>query len=115
MPLRKSWRWIGAFDPALMLCVGSARVGVLRRCWWAVWDGVSLHEGTRGGAPPAARAVVRDGGVSLDLALAGGTSVCARDRVASTVKTPLRVTGSVALGSRRLALDAPGLLDRSEG
>ena len=30
-----------------MLCIGHARVGVLRRSWWAVWDGERLHEGTR--------------------------------------------------------------------
>ena len=47
MPLRKSWRWIGAFGPDVMLCVAHARVGVLRRSWWAVWDGTQLHEGTR--------------------------------------------------------------------
>jgi hypothetical protein len=115
MPLRKSWRWIGAFDPSLMLCVGSARVGVLRRSWWAVWDGVALHEGTRGVTPPVSRVAVRDGGVALDLALAGGTAVRASDAVAFTVKTPLRVTGSVALGSRRFAVDAPGLSDFSGG
>ena len=47
MPLRKSWRWIGAFGPDVMLCVAQARVGVIRRSWWAVWDGERLHEGTR--------------------------------------------------------------------
>ena len=26
-------------DRTLMLCVATARVGVLRRSWWAVWDG----------------------------------------------------------------------------
>jgi len=96
MALRKSWRWIGAFDPSLMLCVGSARVGVLRRSWWAVWDGAALHEGKR--AP-------------FSLSLAHGTPIEAASDVAWTRKTPLRVTGTV-LGR---ALDAPGLLDESRG
>ncbi len=96
MPLRKSWRWVGAFGPELMLCVGTARVGVLRRSWWAVWDGTELHEGTR--AP-------------FSLSLSKGTPIEASSDVAWTRKTPLRVTGNV-LGH---TLDAPGLLDESRG
>jgi hypothetical protein len=96
MALRKSWRWIGAFAPELMLCVGSARVGMLRRSWWAVWDGVALREGTR--AP-------------FSLSLSQGAPIEASSDVAWTRKTPLRVTGSV-FGH---ALDAPGLLDESHG
>src|ERR1700754_522143 len=96
MSLRKSWRWTGAFSPELMLCVGTARVGVLRRSWWAVWDGRQLHEGQR--AP-------------FSLALQRGTAIEASSDVAWTRKTPLRVTGTV-LGH---ALDAPGLLDESRG
>ena len=45
MPLRKSWRWVGAFGPDVMLCVAHARVGVLRRSWWAVWDGDAAARG----------------------------------------------------------------------
>ena len=96
MPLHKSWRWLGAFGPDLMLCVGHARVGLLRRSWWAVWDGERLHEGTR--APFA-------------LHLDHGAAIEARTGPAWTRKTPLRVTGTV-LGR---ALDAPGLLDESAG
>ena len=49
MPARKRWRWVGAFSPELMLCVGDARIGPLPRRWWAVClpDG-TLAEGTRG-------------------------------------------------------------------
>jgi hypothetical protein len=94
--LLKSWRWVGAFAPDLMLCVGHARVGVLRRSWWAVWDGERLHEGTR--APFA-------------LALERGRPIEVTTGPAWTRKTPLRVTGTV-LGRR---LDAPGLLDESRG
>jgi hypothetical protein len=38
MSLRKSWRWVGAFGPDAMLCIARARIGVLGRTWWAVWD-----------------------------------------------------------------------------
>jgi hypothetical protein len=96
MPLRKSWRWIGAFGPDVMLCVAQARVGVLRRSWWAVWDGTQLHEGTR--APFA-------------LTLAAGEPIEATTGPAWTRKTPLRVRGTV-LGRE---IDVPGLLDESHG
>src|SRR3954454_22590115 len=79
-----------------MLCVGEARVGVLRRSWWAVWDGERLHEGTR---PPFA------------LELERGTPIEATTGPAWTRKTPLRVSGTV-LGHGRAA---PGLLDEPEG
>jgi hypothetical protein len=115
MALRKAWRWVGAFGPDVMLCVATASVGGLRRSWWAVWDGERLHEGTRGVALPGSHASVRDGGVELDLALEGGRAVQAHNDVAWTVKTPLRVTGTVMLGDRRRALDAPGLYDLSRG
>jgi hypothetical protein len=96
MSLRKSWRWVGAFGPELMLCVAHARVGVLRRSWWAVWDGTRLHEGRH--APFA-------------LTLERGEPIEATTGPAWTRKTPLRVRGTV-LGH---ALDAPGLLDESHG
>jgi len=79
-----------------MLCVGHARVGVLRRSWWAVWDGERLHEGTRD---------------RFDLALERGAPIEVTTGPAWTRKTPLRVTGTV-LGR---SFDAPGLLDESAG
>jgi Protein of unknown function (DUF2804) len=47
--MRKRWRWVGVFSPELMLCVGDARVGPLRRRWWAIAlpDG-TVREGRRG-------------------------------------------------------------------
>ena len=96
MPLKKTWRWIGAFTEDLMLCQASARVGLLKRHWWAVWDGTTLHEGTK---PP------------FELQLEQGTPIEATTGRTSTRKTPLRVTGTI-LGH---TLDAPGLLDESHG
>jgi hypothetical protein len=96
MALQKSWRWVGAFGPDVMLCVASARVGVLRRSWWAVWDGERLHEGRK--APFA-------------LSLERGTPIEVRTGPAWTRKTPLRVRGTV-LGRE---IDLPGLMDESAG
>lgn len=90
-----------------MLCVAVARVGVLRRSWWAVWDG-ALREGTRGVSLPDDRAVVRG---ELSLTLARGRPIEVTTGPAWTRKTPLRVTGVV--GGR--AIDLPGLLDESAG
>ncbi|HET6548345.1 MAG TPA: DUF2804 family protein [Solirubrobacter sp.] len=96
MALKKSWRWVGAFGPDVMLCVASARVGLLRRSWWAVWDGAALVQGTR--AP-------------FELSLERGEPIEATTGAAWTRKTPLRVRGTV-LGR---PIDAPGLLDESAG
>lgn len=113
MPLRKSWRWVGAFGPSAMLCVAQARVGMLRRSWWAVWDGERLHEGARG--VDAAAGTVRDGATAITLRLTPGTPIEVTTGPAWTRKTPLRVTGSVRVDGRELELDCAGLLDESAG
>ena len=107
MPLQKSWQWVGAFGPDLMLCVAHATVGPIGRSWWAVWDG-ALREGTRGVRVEPGRAAVRG---ELDLTLAHGRPIEVTTGPAWTRKTPLRVTGTV--GGR--AIDLPGLLDESAG
>jgi Protein of unknown function (DUF2804) len=58
--MRKRWRWVGVFSPDLMLCVGDARVGSVRRRWWAIAlpDG-TLREGRRGVELTPGRARVR--------------------------------------------------------
>ncbi|HWK28543.1 MAG TPA: DUF2804 family protein [Solirubrobacter sp.] len=107
MALHKSWCWAGAFGPDMMLCVAAARVGPLRRSWWAVWDG-ALREGTRGVSVSASGAVVPG---ALALTFERGRSVEVTTGPAWTRKTPLRVTGTV--GAR--TIDLPGLLDESAG
>src|SRR5262245_47823071 len=96
MALQKSWQWVGAFGPDMMLCVAWARVGVLRRSWWAVWDGVALHEGT-----PAPFSLSYDKGQPIEVTTGP----------AFARKAPLRVRGEV-LGR---TIDLPGLLDESHG
>jgi hypothetical protein len=96
MPLQKSWQWVGAFGPDLQLCVAWAKVGWLRRSWWAVWDGSRLHEGKD--AP-------------FSLSYEKGSPIEVTTGPAFTRKTPLRVTGTV-LGR---SIDLPGLMDESHG
>jgi hypothetical protein len=98
-----------------MVCVARANVGPLGRRWWAVWDGERLHEGTRGVSVSPIGATVRDGDTRLDLALAHGRSIEVTTGPAWTRKTPLRVTGTIALGAASMAIDSAGLLDESAG
>jgi Protein of unknown function (DUF2804) len=43
----KSWTYVGAYGPDLMLCAAHGRIGVVPFSWWAVWDGERLTEGRR--------------------------------------------------------------------
>ena len=100
-----------------MLCVGHARVGVLRRSWWAVWDGERLHEGTRDAVRPVARAGYADRGD--DRAGDGRASAAAGDRArcsgreidaaraARRVGRPARARGRPGGGRRAPASRSP--------
>jgi Domain of unknown function (DUF2804), C-terminal len=112
MPSRKAWTWVGAFGPELMLCAASARIGLLRTSWWAVWDGARLHERTyrRAGPVSVTPERVAIAGV-LDLELEPGTPWAARNGAIWTRKTPARVRGT-ALGR---PVELAGLIDESAG
>ena len=47
---RKTWTYVGAYGPDVMLCAASAHIGLLPVSWWAVWDrgAQRLTEGRRG-------------------------------------------------------------------
>src|SRR5215207_1959043 len=112
MRTHKSWTWVGAFGPELMLCAASARIGPARMSWWAVWDGERLHERTYRRARPVAATPerVRVDGV-LDLTVEPGAPWAVRTGEIWTRKRPARVHG-VALGS---PVHLPGLVDESAG
>ena len=112
MPMRKSWTWVGAFGPDLMLCAASARIGPARTAWWAVWDGERLHERTyrRRGPVTATPERVHVPGV-LDLVVEPGTPWAVRTGAMWTRKRPARVHGT-ALGR---PVDLAGLVDESAG
>ena len=71
---RKTWTYVGAYGPEMMLCAAAARIGPIPVTWWAVWDRTNqrLTEGRRGVT------VTRDGarvdGV-FELALGDGAAV----------------------------------------
>lgn len=124
----KEWRWVGCFGPEVMLCAASARIGILRVSWWAVWDRAqrTLAERTvhgRGGVEVGEdRVRVRDGTVEIDLSLdahacEGIDTVSPHGaQYAWTRKrggVPMR--GFAAIGDRRVEIDARGVIDDSAG
>jgi Protein of unknown function (DUF2804) len=112
MPMHKDWTWIGGFGPELMLCAASVRVGPARTAWWAVWDGVRLHERSyrRRGPVTVSPDRIHVPGV-LDLAVEPGNPWAVRTGAMWTRKRPARVHGT-ALGR---PVDLRGLIDESAG
>jgi hypothetical protein len=112
MAMRKDWTWIGGFGPELMLCAASVRVGPARAAWWAVWDGVQLHERSyrrRGPVTVSPERIVVPG--VLDLAVEPGAPWAVRTGAMWTRKRPARIHGT-ALGR---PADLRGLIDESAG
>jgi hypothetical protein len=119
----KAWRYIGVFGPEVMLCIGSVRIGRARQSFWAVWDRTEgrLHERTILGRPGpvslrTGRALVADGAVRIDLHLdeqPGIESICpaGRDYAWTRKQGGIPATGTVELGSRRIAVDAGAVID----
>jgi hypothetical protein len=112
MPMPKSWTWVGAFGPGVMLCAATARVGPARTAWWAVWDGERLHERTyrRHGPVLATPGRVLVPGV-LDLVVEPGAPWAVRTGAMWMRKRPARVHGT-ALGR---PVELRGLVDESAG
>ena len=122
----KRWRYVGVYTPELMVCVGDARVGPIRRRWWAAAlpDG-TLRERTtlhRGGITmEGARVRVDVPGVDIDLELgesegvetvspAGEAYIWTRKQAA----VPCR--GSVALDGHSYEISGGcGFVDESAG
>jgi hypothetical protein len=109
-----------------MLCAGVVRVGGVPQSFWAVWDREArvLRERTRtrlgAVALPDGAVRVRDEGVAIDLALApaGEPVAVTSDHDGGEIRTrksPVTARGSVVLGTRTIAVDAPGLVDDSAG
>ncbi len=134
LPLRlgtrplKRWRWVGCFDEQLLLCAAIAHVGPVPVAWYAVWDRAARTLAERTARRPGvvrldgSRVRVRDAGVAVDLTLHEGPGV---ETVSPHGPAPgyawtrkqggVRMTGTVRLGDRRLAVDARGIVDDSAG
>jgi hypothetical protein len=122
----KAWRYVGAYGPEIMLCLGIVRVGPLRQSFWAVWDRTTetLRERTVTGrrevelAP--GRAQVRSRDVFIDLMLdetAGieTASLMGRSYAWTRKQGGVPIRGRVVLEGVLRELDARGVIDDSAG
>jgi len=121
----KRWRYVGVYEPGLMLCVGEAHVGPVPRRWWAVAmpDGRLVERTTvgRGGLRlDGSRVRVDAGGVRIDLRLeeAGGVEVVSPHGGAwiwtrKQAEVPAR--GRVEIDGEPRELDARAFIDDSAG
>ena len=122
----KRWRYVGAFGPEVMLCVGDARVGPLPQRFWAVAEpGRPVRAATgirRGGVRiEGPRARVESGDVQIDVTVEerdGVESVnpSGRDGYVWTRKQAgVAVRGDVRVGARSYSLDCLGVVDDTAG
>ena len=122
----KRWRYVGAYCPEVMLCVGEARVGPVPQRFWAVAepDG-SLAERTsigRGGVTvDGSRVRVDTRDVRIDVTVEEGGGVesvhpSGRDGYVWTRKQAgVRAHGEVRVGKRIYQLDCGGAVDDTAG
>jgi hypothetical protein len=120
----KSWRYIGAYSPEIMLCLGVVRVGPLRQSFWAVWDRQRLRERTLIGrrevrlSPGAGE--VRSGQVRIALAFAETAGVETVSRSGASYawtrkQGGILVRGTVSCDGITHAVDARAIIDDSAG
>ncbi|MEA2440523.1 MAG: hypothetical protein QOH76_1947 [Thermoleophilaceae bacterium] len=118
----KRWRYIGAYGPDVMACVGIARIGPLRQHFWAVCeperpvvDRTTLGRG--GVSIEGSRALVETGDVRIDLTVEedGGVETRHPDRVWTRKQAGVPVRGSIRVEDRRYEIDCLGAVDDTEG
>ncbi len=126
----KAWRYVGVYGPELMICLAAVRIGPARQAFWAIWEreGGRLHERTSTGRGPirleTGRALVRDRGIEIDLALAesaGIETVCrsgaeyawTRKQGAVAARGHVRIDGTThRLDSRAMIDDTAAYYER---
>ena len=117
----KRWTWVGAFGEDAMLCAAVARIGVVRRSWWAVWDRATgrFAEGHgRGGVQVSPQRVEVKGVLRLDVGDAAPVEVVSPHggQYAWTRKRGgVLVSGVAMMDGRSLDVDMRGLVDESAG
>jgi hypothetical protein len=118
----KAWRYVGAYGPEIMLCLGLVRVGPLHQSFWAVWDRTTerLYERTLVGRRevrlPAGRAEVRSRDVFIDLRLGETAGIETVSRSGGSYawtrkQGGVAIRGRVVLDGVTRELDAHGLID----
>jgi hypothetical protein len=118
----KSWTWVGAFGPKVMLCAATARIGPVAVSWWAVLDRASGRFAERTLRRPLSVTPerVQVPGV-LDLEVGDGAPVEVvsphgrRGYIWTRKRGGVRVRGVARVDGRELEVDALGLVDESAG
>lgn len=122
----KRWRYVGAYGPDVMACVGDARIGPFRQRFWAVCEpGRPLVARTtlaRGGVRmQRSRALVEGRDVRIDLTVEedGGVETVhpsgAHGYVWTRKQAGVPVRGTVSVGGRSYSLDCLGAVDDTAG
>jgi hypothetical protein len=118
----KRWRYVGAYGPEVMACVGEAQIGPFRQRFWALCEpGRPVLARTtlgRGGVRmEGSRASVTARGVRIDLAVEedGGVETRHRDHVWTRKQAGVPVRGSIDINERSFTIDCLGVVDDTAG
>src|SRR3954451_22607450 len=104
----KRWRYVGAYGPDVMACVGDARIGPLRQRFWAVCEpGRPVVDGHGGVSFEGSRALVSARDVELALLASEGDGVETRhaDEVWTRKQAGAPVQGSIVVRGRAYDVD----------
>lgn len=124
----KRWRYVGAYGPELMICVGDAHIGPLRQRFWAVAtpDG-RVREKTAlfgsGGVRMSGSEVAVDApgvraGLRVDETAATGVETLSphgSSYIWTRKRGGVRVSGLVELDGQPIQFDERGIVDESAG
>ena len=122
----KTWTYVGAYGPDVMLCAARARVGPVPVAWWAVWDRGSgrmlarTARGRGGVEVDARRLVVAGRRVRLQLEIDDGepievVSPHGDEYVWTRKRGGVRARGWLELDGERRPLDLRAIVDESAG
>jgi hypothetical protein len=122
----KRWRYVGAYGPKLMLCVGDARIGPLRQRFWAVAtpDGQIRENSTlfgSGGAQLSGPEIAIDGDrvrARLRVEEADGVETLSphgSSYIWTRKQGGVRVSGLIELDGEPIQFEERGLVDESAG
>ena len=114
----KRWRYVGAYGPEVMACVGDARIGPFRQRFWAVCEpGRPVVDGRGGVSFDGSRAMVSARDVAIDLLVEedGGVETRHADEVWTRKQAGVQVRGSISVQGREYEVDCLGAVDETRG
>jgi hypothetical protein len=122
----KRWRYIGAYSPEVMVCVGDVRVGPMPQRFWAIAEPGRPVEaattiGRAGVRLDGSRATVTHGHVRIDVEVDEANGVESVNRSGSRgyiwtrKQAGIPARGSVEIDGRTHRLDCHGVVDETAG